>query len=232
MAPSAAPRIRVLPLAIPRAVAANLLSQARLHGTTMHGALGAAQLLALNEQFGRKAARTLALNSLADLRGVLAGDLTDKDLGLYITTLCTVHALPPNPDFWSLARDVRDRLAAIIATGDANLINGIYPAKPLLDPNDDVARLVQRIVALAPPSSMLTNIGRIDAVDLGARLQIRTLAFAVSPPAQHPICVTAASYAGELALQLLYDENKLPTPQADAIARSLVGHLDRAATIP
>src|SRR5206468_397475 len=109
----------------------------------------------------------------------------------YITTLCTVHTLGADPDFWGLAKDVRDRLLAIIDAGDANLINGVYPAEALLDPDDNVARLVQRIVALAPASTMLTNIGRVAEPDLGGTVAIRSLAFAVSPPAQHPICVTA-----------------------------------------
>jgi len=226
--PSRETRIRIIPLTVPERATAQLLAQARAHGTTVHGALGAAQILAINDQFERKAPRKLALNSLADLRGVLQGGLTEGDLGLYITTLCTVHALTDDPDFWCLAREVRDRLVAIINAGDANLINGVYPAEPLFDPDDNVARLVQRVVALAPASSMLTNIGKVDEPDLGDQLRIRSLAFAVSPPAQHPICVTAASYAGRIHVNLLYDENKLPKQQAKAIAAGLMAHLDGA----
>ena len=231
MKPSGDTRIRIIALTVPQRVAAKLLAAARAQGTTVHGALGAAQLLAVNDQFERPAPRRLALNSLADLRGVLQGGLTGNDLGLYITTLCTVHALDRNPDFWALAREVRDRLVEIIAAGDANLINGVYPADPRVAPDDTVARLVQRIVALAPASTMLTNIGKVDAPDLGAGLRMRSLAFAVSPPAQHPICVTAASYAGRMHVNLLYDENKLPAERAKAIADSLMAHIERAATV-
>jgi len=232
MKPSRETKIRIVALTVSESVASRLLGAARAHHTTVHGALGAAQILAINDQFERMAPRKLALNSLADLRGVLQGNLTEHDLGLYITTLCTVHALKDAPDFWGLAREVRDRLVAIIDAGDANLINGVYPADPLFDPDDNVARLVQRIVALAPPSTMLTNIGRVDAPDLGDQLRIRSLAFAVSPPAQHPICVTAASYAGRIRVNLLYDENKLPAQRAKAIAGSLMAHLGRAAGTP
>jgi NRPS condensation-like uncharacterized protein len=228
--PSGAPDIRIIAFSLPRATTASLAATARLRGTTVQGALGAAQLLALNDEFTARAPRPLALNSLADLRGVLAGNLTERDLGLYVTTLCTVHALPANPDFWSLAREVRDALAATIDSGDANLINGVYPANPRLEPGEDVARLMQRIVALAPPSSMLTNIGRVDVVDLGDRCRIRELAFAVSPPAQHPICVTAASYDGALSLGLLYDRHKLPAARAKAIGERLVARLEAAAS--
>jgi len=233
MKPAGDTRIRIIALTVPARTSARLVLQARAHGTTVHGALGAAQLLAINDQFERRAPRALALNSLADLRGVLKGGLTENDLGLYITTLCTVHTLNAvngKPDFWDLAREVRDRLVGIISAGDANLINGVYPADPLLKPDDTVARLVQRIVALAPPSTMLTNIGKVNAPELGARVRIRSLAFAVSPPAQHPICVTAASFAGRIHVNLLYDEHQRPAARARAIADSLIAHLERAAT--
>ena len=50
-----------------------LLEACRAHGVTMQGALGAAQLLAINDEFEVAAPRNLALNSLADLRGLLGG---------------------------------------------------------------------------------------------------------------------------------------------------------------
>jgi hypothetical protein len=77
---------------------------------------------------------------------------------------------------------------------------------------------------------MLTNIGRVGVVDLGARCRIRELAFAVSPPAQHPICVTSATYEGALSLNLLHDRNKLPAARAKAIGQRLVARLEAAAT--
>jgi hypothetical protein len=229
MRPRPTRKIRILPLAMAAGDAARLQSEARKQGTTVHGALGAALLLAINDQFGAKAPRGLALNSLVDLRGVLKGELTERDLGLYIATLATVHELPGKPEFWALAREVRERLKAIIDAGDANLINGVYSANPLFATDDLAAKMVQRIVTLAPPSSMLTNIGKVGEPDLGGKLRIASLGFAVSPPAQHPVCVTASSYAGRLQLHLLYDEIKLPKSQAREIAASLMKYLGRAA---
>jgi hypothetical protein len=84
---------------------------------------------------------------------------------------------------------------------------------------------VQKIVALAPPSSMLTNIGRITEVPLGKALRVRSLAFAVSPPAQHPICVTAASYGGQMYLNILYDQCKVADDQARRITENMQSKL-------
>jgi len=40
---------------------------------------------------------------------------------------------------------------------------------------------------------MLTNIGKVDPIMLRNGASVRSVAYLVSPPAQHPICVTAAS---------------------------------------
>jgi hypothetical protein len=66
-------------------------------------------------------------------------------------------------------------------------------------------------------------------VDLGDQLTLKTLAFVVWPPAQHPVCVTAASYAGRM--NMLYDEHKLSVSQAKAIGDGMVAHLQAAAGV-
>jgi len=114
-------------------------------------------------------------------------------------------------------------------SGDANAINGIYTEISLFSPDLAGARRVQKVVALAPPSSMLTNIGRIVEEPLDGTVKIRSLAFAVSPPAQHPVCVTAASYGGQMFLNLLYDECKLDAEIATRIADSMLVKLEEVA---
>jgi len=218
-------------LAISKSRSKSLLSACRAHETSVHGAIGAAQVMALNDEFRTRKARVMALNSLADLRGVIDGDLSEKDLGLYVSTLTTLHSLDANPDFWRLATEVRDNLQRIITSGDADLIHSFYPGSALFTPDVSGAQKVQKIVALAPPSSMLTNIGRIDEVDLGQGLAVRETGFLLSPPAQCPICVTASSYRGGMLLNLLYDRGKINQTQAKRIAGNLLRHLEEAAQV-
>jgi NRPS condensation-like uncharacterized protein len=225
MEPGDARKIKTIPFSISPEANTTLLANCRDRGTTMHGALGAALLLALNSEFEDVESRFLGLNSLADLRNVLKANLTEQDLGLYISTLTTVHWLDEEPDFWSLAREIPNRLKEIMNSGDANLINSIYTEIPLFTSDQSGARKVQKIVALAPPSSMLTNIGRITEVPLGKALRVRSLAFAVSPPAQHPICVTAASYGGQMYLNILYDQCKVADDQARRITENIQSKL-------
>jgi hypothetical protein len=221
--------IRAIPFLIAKATGQALLTQCRAKGTTVHGALGAAQILALNAEFDAPGARHLALTSLSDLRGVLSTKLTAEDLGLYIATITTVHAVTVEPQFWPLAVDLRNQLARVLSSGDANLVHTIYPQAPLIAPNKRSANWVQSAVSLAPPSSMLTNIGRLDAVKLANGARIRSIAFAVSPPPQHPICVTVATYDDRMHLNLLYDQTKLGAPQARRVVKSLIRLITAAA---
>jgi len=219
-----------IPLRLSRQRSASLQAACRSHGTSVHGALGAAQILALSDEFTEHPPRVMALNSLADLRGVLTEELTERDLGLYVSTLTTVHRLSDPPDFWGLAREIRDQLQGVIESGDADLIHSFYPHARWFTPDLAGARMTQNIVALAPPSSMLTNIGRVASLDLHGQVAADRVGFLLSPPAQNPICVTATGYDGQLILNLLFDTDKMTPERAERISRGLVGYLERCST--
>jgi len=221
--------IHVIPLSIPKEACRALLEACHAHGTTVHGALGAGQLLALNAEFGVAEARRLALTSLADLRGVLDGELTERDLGLYIATITTVHRIDVEPDFWQLAADIRSQVKEVLESGDANLVHSIYREDSLIPPNEAGARMVQAAAAAAPPSSMITNIGRYDAIALRNGTRVRSLTFMLAPPPQYPICVVAGTYANVIHLNLLYDHAKVTQKQARRIGTSLVRIIRSAA---
>lgn len=227
--PAADRDVRALHYEVDSPTLAALLARAREQGTTLHGALGAAQLFAVNAQFPDDRPRRLGLNSLADLRGSLDGGLTDADLGLYIATLCTVHTLPGRASFWTLAREIRDALRATVDAGNANRIHDVYPAGLALPPGGHFANWMQAVVAAAPSSTMLTNVGRIAPVELGDGLALKSLSFFVAPPAQHPICVTATGYDGRLVLQLLSDRLKVSTRQSGEIGQAMLAQLSKAA---
>jgi len=220
--------IKAIPYTVSKNKGRALLEACRAHGTTVHGVLGAAQILAINSECGAREERHLALTSLADLRGVLRDQLSADDLGLYIATLTTVHAVAASPDLWQLAIGIKTELSSLLHSGDANLIHSFYPRAPLLPISRHSARLVQAAAALGPPASMLTNIGNQQQVTLRNGARIRSLAFMVSPPPQHPVCVTVAGYAGGLHLHLLYDQTKLNDAQAKRIGNALIGFIDAA----
>lgn len=67
------------------------------------------------------------------------------------TTLATVHAIPAEPDFWALAAEIRSRIKQTLHSGDANLVHTIYREDSLFPPTEAGARMVQGLVAMAPP---------------------------------------------------------------------------------
>jgi hypothetical protein len=170
------------------------------------------------------------VNSLVDLRSGLKGGLTEQDLGLYISTVTTSHRLDEQPDFWRLAQEIPHHLKAVMNSGDANIVNSVYPETPLYTPDKNGAKRLQKVVALAPPSSMLTNIGRVNVLPLGKALRIKALHFAVSPPVQHPICMTTTSYDGRIYSNVLYDRCKLKDDQAKRIAENIQSRLQQEAS--
>lgn len=220
--------IRAVAYALPKETGQALQSACRAHGTTVHGALGAAQVLAINHEFETPAARHLALTSLADLRGVLNGKLTSDDLGLYVATITTVHAVAEQPDFWQLAQSIKTQLTQVLSSGDANLIHSVYPQQSLLPTTRHSAHWVQSAAALAPASSMLTNIGKLEPITLHTGARVRSVAFMVSPPPQQPICVTVATYADCMYLHVLYDQTKLDDKQAKRIGDALIRFIEAA----
>lgn len=221
--------IRIIPFEVPPQTGAAILAACRSYGTTVHGALGAAQVMAINDEFGERANRNLALNSLADLRSVLMDDLTEFDLGLYIATLNTVHEIGSEPDFWPLAIDIRAKLKAILESGDANLVHSVYREDTLFPPTKQGARMVHAVTALAPPASMLTNIGKVEELTLANGVHVDSVAFAVTGPTLHPICVTATTYANRMYINVVYDRQKLDDAQARRITKSIRRWLDYAA---
>lgn len=222
--------IKILPISLSQQTTTALLTVCREQGTTIHGVLGAALLFALNNEFDKVRSRYLGLNSLIDLRSVLKGDLSEEDLGLYMATLTTVHGLGKKPDFWALAKDIPGELKEIISSGDANLINSIHTEMSLFKSDRKGAEKMQKLVALAPPSSMLTNIGRVDPVDLGPDVRICSLAFSMPPAAQHPFCATVNSYDSKMYINLSYDQCKFDDDQPRRVAKNMLDQLQQVAS--
>lgn len=75
---------------------------------------------------------------------------------------------------------------------------------------------------------MLTNLGRLDPVELGDGLHVKSLAFIVAPPVHHPVAVTAVSYEGRMVLYLLHDELRLSNAMARSIGDAMMAQLKQA----
>jgi len=219
--------INIRSLSLDKNQSASLLAACREHNTTIHGALGAAFLLAVNSEHNGSKLRKASLSSLADLRGLMMGNLTERDLGLYVATLTTAHTVQRNMNFWALAKEIPSELKQILHSGGGNMVNNVMQSGLIFTPNTKGARRLQAFCSLQGASPMLTNIGRIPTIRLGDNLSVKSLAFAVSPAAHQPFSVTVTSYEGEMKLNVLYDRNKLDDNTADRMIKNALALLEQ-----
>jgi NRPS condensation-like uncharacterized protein len=195
-----------------------LVRQCRSKGATVHGAIGAAELLALHRLWGRPGARTWLLSHPVDLRGHLARAVPPDCLGLYISVLSSPHQVDDDSDFWALAREVTADLRLQLTRGEAHLFyatQGLDQAPPR---DEGVAWFGKRLRALLP-NVALSNIGRIEPIPADER--VRAISFALCPmPFQLAFCA-ASTYAGRLLLNLTYDAARLPPADAARFAQDM-----------
>ena len=91
-------------------VAQSLRQALRTHRATMHGAVGAAFLVATREKFGMDEMTVL---STVELRRMMKPPLPVTAFGCYIDILRTHHKL--SDDFWAMASDLSFKLISAIA---------------------------------------------------------------------------------------------------------------------
>ena len=213
-------------LAVERDATARLRQRCHEHGTTLHGALGAAQLLALHALWGASDARTLLLSHPVDLRSRLARAVPPDYLGLYVSVLASPHRVDAGSDFWTLAREIAGDLRAQLARGEAHLFYALQNLDEVPPGEAGVAWFGKRLRSMLPNVS-LSNIGPVEALGGGDR--IRSLSFALCPmPFQLAFCA-ACTYAGRLLINLTYDARKLPPRDAARMTADLRARLETQA---
>lgn len=222
-------QIKSIPLSVPKEVTRSLLDACREHGASLQATLGAAQLLALHDEFPQAEARHLALSAVFDLRSKLDGALDAGDLGLYSTVLLNVLALEDEPDFWSSAQTLALKQQRLLGSGDAAIVHGPYRWGGHYTADLRAARRLHDWLTIAPPSSMQAVLGPFETPELGEQLHVKSLACLISPPPQHPICITATLCGDRLTPYVLYDEYKMSGVQAHHIANAFMSRLKSAA---
>jgi len=222
--PAVPAQARFQRIALEREIVGRLVERARSQGTTVHGALGAAQLFALHRLWERPEPRTWLLSHPVDLRDHLDRTVPPDALGLYISILASPHRVDGGSDFWTLAREITGDLRAQLARGEAHLFYALQNLHEVPPGDEGVAWFGKRLRSMLPNVS-LSNIGRVEAIEGPGR--VRSISFALCPmPFQLAFCAVS-TYVGRLVLNLAYDATKLSPPDAATFAASL---RDRLAT--
>lgn len=195
-----------------------LAASARRMGATVHGILGAAQLLAAHEALEAGENATMLLTSPADLRAHLA---TTQDHGTpaFGVTLVTSGArLGSGGDFASLARHLAKDLRRQLAAGYGHLFYALTAPAETLPPVPQAVDGFRAYLARMPTAFVLSNAGRVAPVAAGPGTRVGRLSFALCPMGHQPLFYSATTAGDRLTVHAVHDDARLSGERAKAIA--------------
>jgi len=208
-------------------VTAGLTTRARAAGSTVHGAIGAAMLMGVARAAGVGGERTVVFGSPINVRARLAPP-PGEQLGMYLGVSTFRGTISPHTRFWTLARAIRERIAADLDSGRA------LAALPLIDlftrtiGGDGVsAQEFARRWADSNGTTGLTNIGKIE-LEAPPGLAIERVHHVAFPSGLDLFNALSSAYAGSLSLNFNWPEPAFDPTSARALIDDIVGRLRAA----
>jgi hypothetical protein len=157
---------------------------AHKYGTTLHGALLAAQVLAIARDRGLKKKRPFFVGSPVNLRSRLSPPV-EEDVGFFVTMGASINRCKADSEFWPLAREIRQSLWNCVERGDPFVFR--YQQKDLsrISALTGIGPLGTRIYAtlsskLCAGGMGFSNIGRVPIEAVKGPFKIESLGFAAS----------------------------------------------------
>ena len=208
-----------------------LLNCARSENTTVHGAVAAALLLATaTEVFADRIAtgKTTRVGCFAavNLRAELQPEV-QQEMGLYISQVTTFHRLVPLPNFWQLARQVRQELSVTLKSGEQYLtlpLIGLFiPAR-----GDVASRFVRRFDGASPGLTGLTNLQKLPIPLTYGPLSIVDYQITVGVSVVGQLLLAVTTVRDKINLNFIFVEPLVSAGRATRIADSVVHLLKQA----
>jgi hypothetical protein len=215
-APSRVPRL--LRIEVPADDLQRLLAASRRNGTTVNGALCAAQLLATRQQLPAGDPAVLFLSCPVDLRPHVEPAQPAAPTALYVTMFGASFAVDAATGFWALAREFTTLARTQLARGDGHLFFSLYGLDRAVTEPGGEAR-VHKMVLATPQGSTVSNVGRVPAVESDPAVQ--AISFALCPMPYQSLFSAASTYAGRLFVNLAYDAGKQAESTAWACADAM-----------
>ena len=223
--------VRVIPRFLDADMTGCLRDRAGGEGTTVHGALAAAVLLAAVEDASIKSNSLMALGSPVDMR-TRTPDPIGETVGMYASVMGTLHSVGPNTRFWELAGEVTDQIRegfdrGMHYTWEPITFEMVNLARKLTGTDDRGAeRFTKCAMALFPSTGFaLTNIGRIPGLNAKGAPKVRWMSLVPSASAFAHSAWAAATAGGVLCLSLVYMEPLLTHVHAERLMEGVVSCL-------
>lgn len=209
---------RFIRLGLPPEDTRRLLSNAREHGTTLHGALCAAQLLAQCSLQSGTDATPFFLSCPVDMRAHLEPVQAATPTGLFVSLISATFPVSASSDFWQLARDISTQTRLQIARGEGHLLFSLFglDGSPVLPERLDAFRK-KSLASLS--NTMVSNVGAIAPV--ADDPAVESISFALCPMPYQTLFTAASSYQDQLVLNIGFDADRLAESDAQALAQHI-----------
>ncbi len=224
-------RPAIVPVRLDEAIVAGLSRRARELGASVHGLVGAAELMAARDHFDAGGTPALMLTSPVDLRGNLAAPVDDATPGFYVTLLSSIAKVPESDGIGALAKFLTDDLRRQVAQGCGHLFYHLTPAAEAIPATHEGIAGFSAYLQRMPTAFVLSNVGRVAAMPEAGGVRVDEVSFALCPMAHQPLFVAASTWGGRLALNVVHDANRLEAQAARAIADAMAALLSRAARL-
>jgi len=195
-----------------------LIEQARAQGSTVHGALCAAQLLAQWQLQPTAVPVSSFLCCPVDLRPHLEPVPPTSPTGFFTSLISGSFLTGPDTDAWALAREIVAQTRLQIERGEGHLLYHLYgldgsPVPP------QVMDVFRKKALASLPNTMVSNIGVVTPVADDPAVQ--AISFALCPMPYQTLFTAASCYQGRLILNLGYDAARITPKTAQALATAL-----------
>ncbi|HSN80318.1 MAG TPA: hypothetical protein VLR44_08055, partial [Rhodoferax sp.] len=195
-----------------------LLAAARAQGTTVHGALCAAQLLAQRQLQSGSEATPVFLSCPVDMRPHLEPAPPETPTGLFVSLISATFSVSADTDFWQLARDIITQTRLQIARGEGHLLYHLFglDGSPVLP--EQLGSFRKKTLA-SLPNTMVSNVGAIaPVVDDPA---VESISFALCPMPYQTLFTAASSYQDQLILNVGFDAARITESDAQTLAQHI-----------
>jgi NRPS condensation-like uncharacterized protein len=166
-----------------------LLNRCKAESTTIQGVVCAAQLMAFREEFPDDNSVSVSIRTAVNLRPYLKSTVNNRDFGMYVSLVTTMHKLKKQTNLWELARDVKSQLSKRIEQGYTHFLWRVMPPKRIFCPNRKGALKSERFMRSIYKGSMVSNLGQLaDTKEEPSQTGIETLGLVISSPRHEPLC--------------------------------------------
>ena len=221
------PRVRLVTSELDAYTTSLLATRSREEGVSVHAALCAAQALALDRVLCRGAEAKCSLSHAVDLRRKIGAS---REFGIFSVTVVTNHVVSAaGSDFWSLAREIGDKLSGSLRRGDA--FGALRLAKFLvifgraIGISRRMEKLGPRIMRLLGRRHFpISNLGLIGSMHGESEFEVEEIDGALTGPGW-AIAPLAGTFGGRLRWNFMYVWPDISSKQATEVADQAVFEL-------